>query len=732
MIKCLVLYLTFIFLFSACSNGSDSSSLVSSPSTTYVNNGPQWEDDVIAVEVTLSSINVYSDLVTIPVGESVNLIAIGFYSNGSTSVITDDVVWTSSNTSAITISGTQANGIGAGASNISASLDGKTRAISLIGFSATMVSIEVNYQSLVLPGDGQVSLVVTGVYDNGQSINITQGTSFTSNDTSIVTVNAAGVVTPSGAGTTTIEIDYGAFNKVLSTEITNSTISSIQVSPIVGSKARGGEQQFIVTANLNDGSNLDITASAGWNSGNENIVEINSSGYASLLTSGTSAITANYQGFSSSVNFMVLDKTLSSITLSLSAESLSMGVAGQVTCIATYSDDSTEDITESANYSVDNSSVAFVSNNILEEGKINTMGQGSVSITASFGGMTSSKTLAVTGAILQSITIESRSSLISEGINAYFTAIGNYDDATSVDITSSVTWSLSNSSNGAISNSGQSKGLFYNTFTEASTSTLTISAALGGVIGNFDVLLAPGTISSISINPSSAILNENENVDFKAYAHFSDGASVDITDISSWSSVDESLVMVSSGKGDAGRVSAINEGVTNVRAQYNGLTSSDSTINVDNGLTSSTPDEGTGLLASYYSGTNFDTLKGTRVDSVINYDWATGQAPLGVGDSFSVRWIGKIKGKYTGDCQVSSRSDDGFRISIGGNSVIDVWFNHAPRWDHNYSVAFVEGEKQDIIVEFFENSGHAVSELYWQCPGDAGLEVIPVEYLFPE
>ncbi|MFT6633515.1 MAG: hypothetical protein ACJAS4_003486 [Bacteriovoracaceae bacterium] len=732
MIKCLVLYLTFIFLFSACSNGADSSSLVSSPSTANVNNGPQEVEEIAPVEVTLNSINVYSDLVTIPVEGFANLIAIGFYSNGSTSIITNDVVWSSSNTSAISISGIQASGVGAGSSNITASLDGKTRAISLFGFNATMVGIEVNYQSLNLPTDGKANLVVTGIYDNGQSIDITQGSTFTSNDSGIITVNASGVVSAVAAGTTTIEIDYGGFNHSLPLEITNSTIDSIQVSPIIGSKAQGGEQQFIVTANLSDGSTLDITANAGWNSGDESIIDVNSSGLGSLLNNGSTTITASYEGFSSNVNFTVLDKNLSSIAISLSANSLSVGVGGQVTCIATYSDGTTEDITKSAMYSVSDSSVAIISNNNLEEGRINTIGQGSVLITASFGGMTISENLIVTGAILQSITIETKSSLISEGINAYFTAIGNYDDATSVDITSSVSWSLSNLSYGAISNSGQNKGLFFNSFNEASTSTLTVSAALSGVTGNFDVLLAPGTISSISINPSSAILNENENVDFKAYAHFSDGASVDITDISSWTSADQSLVMVSSGKDDSGRVSAISEGMTNVRVQYNGLTSGDSSINVDNGLSSSTPDEGTGLLASYFSGTNFDTLKGTRIDSVINYNWAAGLAPLGVGDSFSVRWTGKIKGKYTGDCQVSSRSDDGFRILIGGTSVIDVWFNHAPRWDHNYLVPFVEGEKQDIVVEFYENSGHAVAELYWQCPGDSGVEVIPVENLFPE
>ena len=109
---------------------------------------------------------------------------------------------------------------------------------------------------------------------------------------------------------------------------------------------------------------------------------------------------------------------------------------------------------------------------------------------------------------------------------------------------------------------------------------------------------------------------------------------------------------------------------------------------------------------------------------------ASGQAPLGVGDYFSVRWSGQISGKTTGDCTIASRSDDGFRVYIDGVLLIDVWFAHAPKWDYAYNVAFEEGVKQDITVEFFENGGQAVAELYWQCDGDAALEAIPTENLF--
>jgi hypothetical protein len=679
--------------------------------------------------VTLNSIIVYSDKSSLLVGEVANLTALGRYSNGLLSNISDTVVWSSADELKATISGATATAVGVGAVDITASLDGITSTLTLILFSANVTSIELNYTSLVLPSDGKADIIVSALYDNGLSVDVTSLSSFAVDDLTVASLDG-NEVSAVANGSANLTVSYGGIDKILSISITTATIVSIQVTPIVASKSINETQQFLTTATLDDNSNIDITNAVSWSSSDTALLEIDATGSASLKAAGIVSVTATYGAFTNSVNFTVLDKTLSSLSVNLSASDIGVGVSATAIVIATYSDSSFEDVTSSVNFSTSNSSVAIISNNSNSKGDITSIAIGAADITATLNSVSSSATINVTAANLVSIEVTTDNTLLAAGINAYFTAMGTYDDATVVDITSSVTWSISEITYGSISNSPANKGFFTNSFGLGTTETVSTTATLSGVTGSISMIMAPGTITSISINPSSATMNTSQNLDFKAYANYSDGAAVEITTLVNWVSSDPAIVNASNSLIDAGRVSSLIEGSMNLSASYNGMSSSLAPIVVDNALTPEAADTGDGLFAQYFNGNNFNTLAGSRIDSNINYNWATGAAPLGVDSNFSVRWTGKIKGKFTGDCQISSRSDDGFRISIGGNSIIDVWFPHAPRWDHNYAVPFVEGEKQDIIVEFFENGGHAVAELYWQCPGDAGLVPIPQEYLY--
>lgn len=716
-----ILSLIFIFILSSCSGKSEDSGLFKNPSAVDTLPG--------SMEVELNSIALYSSKIYFPIGDSVTLNAMGTYSDGSLKDITSKVLFTSSDDSKISINAEVATAISAGATTITASLEGKAKTIVLLPFLATITGIELNYANLTLPNFGEATLSVTALYDNGQSVDITDSASFTIDDESIASINNK-IISSQSEGSTQLTAEYNGFTAILPIEITAANITAIQVSPILGSKAKGSEQQFLATASLDDGSILDITNSVEWTSSDSSLLSINNKGVASLQKAGTISITANYQSFTNQVNFQVLDKTLSSIDLVLSSETVSSGVSLTAKCIGTYSDNSTLDITDSTSFTSSDSSLAVISNNTNSKGTVNTLDIGTVSFTAEISGLTASKSLEITNSTLSSILVETDNSLLSAGINAYFRATGIYADGSEIDLTKNVTWSLSNTSYGSISNSSSKRGLYTNSFSGSNTTALTITASMNGVSGTKAILLAPGTITSISINPSQAVLNSNQNMDYKAYAHFSDGANVEITNIVTWSSSDVLVGMISNSLADAGRFSALTEGNTNILANYKGLSSAVSSVEVDNGLTPNIPSEGTGLLATYFSGKNFEVQKGQRIDAQINFNWNYGQAPLGVGDNFSVRWTGYIKGKYTGDCTIASRSDDGFRVFINNNTVLNIWTNHAPRWDYNYSVAFVEGEMQEITVEFYENGGQAVAELYWQCPGDSALETIPSEYLF--
>lgn len=712
-----------MLLFVSCSQGEQSSSLIIKPDNT------QTDAEETQTVVFLSAITVYSDKVSFAIGEEATLGAIGLYSNGTSANISTSVTWTSSDSSKVSVSGNTATAVAAGSATITATHEGVTSSLVLLPFSANVTGIELSASAINLPSDGQTQITVTALYDNGQTTDVTSLSSFTTDDGAVASVSS-GMVSAVAAGSTNLNVNYNGHTATAAITISSAVITSIQVSPIVGSKVKGATQQFFATATLDNGQTLDITSSASWSSTDTGILSINSSGLASLVDAGVATVTANYDGLSNNVSFTVTNKTISSLALTLGATSISTSVTTSASVIANYSDGSSEDVTDSVSFSSSDISVAIISNSQSTMGQINPVAIGSTTISASLSGVNTSETLNVTGASLVSIAVETNNSLLSSGVNAYFRAMGTYDDASVVDITSSVTWSLSTGIHGSILNSLQDKGLFINTFSGGSTTTLTVTATSGATNGSLDILLAPAIITSLTVNPQSATMNTSQNVDFKAYAHFSDGASMDITDVVTWNSSDTSIVMVSNSIVDPGRVSSLAEGSANVSASYNGMNSSNSAVTVDNGQTPEVSDDGDGLLASYYSGNSFNTLKGQRIDSQVLFNWSTGQAPLGVGDNFSVRWTGKIKGKYTGDCQVSSRSDDGFRLYIGGNTIIDVWFPHAPRWDHNYTVAFVEGEKQDITIEFFENGGHAVAELYWQCPGDGSLDPIPTEYLF--
>jgi hypothetical protein len=720
MIKIISLIFMMFFL-SACADESSSSSNLFSPPIA---------ESTTSNEPTLVSINLYASSTSLQVGTDVDLYAYGVYSNGTQANITSTVSFTSSDELLLVLTGNNASAISAGFVQVTASYEDVSKSITLISFSSNLVGLELNYNSLTLTNNGVANLIVYGLYDNNQTQVHTTSATLSSQNTGVATIDSNGNIHATGAGSTTIDVSFNGFNTSLNLEVSSATIDSIQVTPALGSKPVGLNQEFIATANLSDGSTLDITNSVDWSSSDTSKLSINSQGVAQLLSAGSVEVSADLDGLSSTVSFTVLAKTLDSISLVIPNPSIAVDVLTDVTCLAHYSDGSSEDISSEVSLTLSDNSIALIdqTNTI----RLRSLSVGVTDINASFSGLNASATLTVTAANLVSIEVQTNNSLLSAGVNAYFRAMGTYDDASVVDITNNVAWSISNASFGSISNSPSTKGLYNNTFNGVSTSNLTITATMGAITDDLEIILAPGVINSISITPSSATTNTLKNLDYKAYAHFADGASVEITDISTWTSSDTSIAIISNSITDAGRASTLNEGIANIQASYKGQSSNTSILTVDDGVAEVIPEEGDGLLASYFSGNNFDTLKGQRIDAQINFNWNTGQAPLGVGDNFSVRWTGQIKGKFTGDCQISSRSDDGFRMWIDGVSIIDVWFPHAPRWDHNYAVPFVEGEKQSITVEFFENGGHAVAELYWQCPGDATLDPIPMEYLFSE
>ena len=74
-------------------------------------------------------------------------------------------------------------------------------------------------------------------------------------------------------------------------------------------------------------------------------------------------------------------------------------------------------------------------------------------------------------------------------------------------------------------------------------------------------------------------------------------------------------------------------------------------------------------------------------------------------------------------------SDDGVRLTINGQVVIDNLTDHAPTEDSG-TITLVAGQRYDIQMEFYENAIVAVAQLLWSSASQE-KQVIPQNRLFP-
>ncbi|MES2475215.1 MAG: PA14 domain-containing protein [Verrucomicrobiota bacterium] len=137
-----------------------------------------------------------------------------------------------------------------------------------------------------------------------------------------------------------------------------------------------------------------------------------------------------------------------------------------------------------------------------------------------------------------------------------------------------------------------------------------------------------------------------------------------------------------------------------------------------------------GLVGSYYNNRDLTDLKQTRLDPEISFNWGNGSPdPLIEPDTFSVRWTGFIQPLYSGTYTFHSKSDNGRRLWINDQQVINHWEDD---YDKVYSgtIALEAGKKYPIVYEYYEDGGGANTRLEWS--SDRQLrEVVPSARLFP-
>jgi len=142
-----------------------------------------------------------------------------------------------------------------------------------------------------------------------------------------------------------------------------------------------------------------------------------------------------------------------------------------------------------------------------------------------------------------------------------------------------------------------------------------------------------------------------------------------------------------------------------------------------------TPAQPNGLTATYFNNRDFTGTTFSRIDAVVNFNWGTGSPhPSIAGDTFSVRWTGSIEPLSTGSHTFFTTSNDGVRLWVNNQLVINNWTRHATTVNSG-RIDLVAGQRYDIRMEYFEDTGSAVARLEWQT-ATVPRQVIPTSQLF--
>ena len=114
-----------------------------------------------------------------------------------------------------------------------------------------------------------------------------------------------------------------------------------------------------------------------------------------------------------------------------------------------------------------------------------------------------------------------------------------------------------------------------------------------------------------------------------------------------------------------------------------------------------------------------------RSDPELNFDWGAGSPAPGIwSDLFSARWtryIDVAPGLY----RFAATSDDGIRMWLDGELIINEWYDHAEKTV--YVDRHLGSGHHLLTVEYYENAGRAVAKVSW-APVSAPIQNWRAEY----
>lgn len=510
---------------------------------------------------TVTSIAVTPTAPSIPLGTLQQFTATGTFSDGTVQDITGTVTWTSSKTSvaSITVSGL-ATARNLGTTTI-------TAASGSVSGTATATVDAADLASLAIqPGDTTIAATTSqqfsaiGTFSDGSTHDLTTQCTWTSSNTGVAKIGSgSGLAKGLAPGTSTITATLGSASASVTLTVSSATLVSVSVTPVGRTIAPGTKLSFAATGTFSDSSTQTITRDATWASDNTAVATVGSVSQVTAVAPGTANISATLNGVTGSALLTVSSATLVSIAVTPPSAVLAPASTLGLTATGTYSDGTTQAITNAVNWSSSAANVASVGNS----GQVTGQSAGTATITAQQGSVSGSMDLVVESSALVSLQVTPASATVAQQTAIQLRAIGTFADGSSQDLTQSASWTSSPASVATVGDSGGSKGLA----TGLTPGNATITALFAGEVGSASLTVTSATLTSITITPSNPSIPLGSSQRFTATGNFSDGTTENLTSQAAWTSSNVNVATISA----SGLANSVSTGTTVITASMNGV-----------------------------------------------------------------------------------------------------------------------------------------------------------------
>jgi len=514
-------------------------------------------------QATLASLAISPGGARLAKGTSTQFFATGAYSDLSVRDVSTEVVWASSEPGILSVSGGMAKALGKGSALVTATLSGKTAAVSVTITDAALVSLSVTPPTASLPKGSSAQMKATGTFTDKTTQDLTSAAAWSSSDPNEVSVSG-GLVTAAGTGTATITAALASQTASALVTATSALVAGISIGPAVLSLPIGLTQQYTATCNYTDGQR-DCTGQVSWSvSTGSSFASINSAGLATGLAVGQAVVMASL-GFgqctatfacTTSVQVTVTPAVLVSIVVSPATYTIPSGLEYPFKAWGQYSDNSApKDISGMVTWTSSDSTVAAWTPSSapivpfgVAPGLFTTYKKGDVTITASApggsGSVTGTATLHVVDAALYQIAITPADVTIPKGLAQKYKATGYYTASPSpitADITGQVTWSVSNIAVATISNAPEDKGLLSTASVGGATVTATDSATL--MSASTTVTVSNALVMALAVTPASQSVPKGLSASYTANCTWTDNTVTNCTTLPhmKWLSSDQTV-----------------------------------------------------------------------------------------------------------------------------------------------------------------------------------------------